>query len=273
MRGGVGEDNFQRRPDLAIEKMPAARRAVRQAKNDMNVEACLAIVADGDIPNCTQDFALFGNLDFSIGLLFEIEPADRGSFERPDRRQGSRGNRGLVREFSQRRKCLFAGIENDDASLQPGVVSNFRALHGRHHLRWTFRVKQLAATGIVPRRSPYTKAPGKPRASIHRGLHPPAVIRYPSAASRARRSAFNRSKFARKASSDFFRSLSAFSASQRLFSFFAKRSSAVRTGFSRFSKSMQLQCLKALKVPFLPIADTSNPRPQACSRHPYWLPP
>src|SRR5258708_6672825 len=124
MRGSVGEDHFQRRSDLAVEKMPAARRAVRQAKNDMNVEACLAVVADSDNPNRAQDFTLFDNLDFSVGLLFEIEPADGGSFEGTDRRQGSRGDPGLVREFRQRRECLFSGIDNDDASLQACFVSN-----------------------------------------------------------------------------------------------------------------------------------------------------
>lgn len=56
-----------------------------------------------------------------------------------------------------------------------------------------------------------------------------------SAASRARRSALSRSKFARKALSAFLRAISAFSASLRACSFFASRSSFVGGSFSRVS--------------------------------------
>jgi hypothetical protein len=82
MRGSVGEDHLQRWSDLAIEKVPAARRAVRQAKNDMNVEACLAVVADGDISNRAQDFALFGDLDFFCRTSFRNRTSRRWLFRK-----------------------------------------------------------------------------------------------------------------------------------------------------------------------------------------------
>jgi hypothetical protein len=77
-----------------------------------------------------------------------------------------------------------------------------------------------------------------------------AAMRYELVASRARRSAFNRSKLARKASSAALRSRIACSASRRRFSAFAARSSAEVAGFSRCSKGcMQINASGEPKFP------------------------
>jgi hypothetical protein len=88
----------------------------------MNVKAGIAVVADGNAADRAQDFALFGDLDFPVGLPFEIEPADNGAFEGADGGQGGRGYPGVVGGFRQRRKGLFARLENDDAGLGSRVA-------------------------------------------------------------------------------------------------------------------------------------------------------
>src|SRR5882724_7482260 len=64
--------------------MSATRRAVRQAKHNMYVEARLAVVADGNVPDRAHDFALLGDLDFLVCFLLKIEPADGGVLKSTD---------------------------------------------------------------------------------------------------------------------------------------------------------------------------------------------
>jgi hypothetical protein len=108
--------------------MSATRRAVRQAKHNMYVEARVAVVADRNVPDRAQDFALLGNLDFLVCFLLKIEPADGGLLKSTDGSQGGCGKSGIVCEFRQRFECIFAGFENDDAGLGSRVAGYFRAL-------------------------------------------------------------------------------------------------------------------------------------------------
>jgi hypothetical protein len=85
------------------------------------------IIADCNIPNRAQDLALLGNLDFFVGLLFEIEPDDRSFFEGTDRRQGSRG--------LQRPKGTFVPLTATIASQpKPELGKIFRVTLGRQLL-------------------------------------------------------------------------------------------------------------------------------------------
>jgi hypothetical protein len=118
----VGQYDLQRRPDLALEQVSTARRAVGKPEHDVNVETRLAVVADGNVADRAQDLALLGDLDFPVVLLLEIEPADNGAFEGADGGQGGRGYPGVVGGFRQRRKGLFARLENDDAGLGSRVA-------------------------------------------------------------------------------------------------------------------------------------------------------
>jgi hypothetical protein len=121
----IDHNDLKRRPYLAFDKMTAARRAVRQAEHDVNVKARLAIVADGDVSDCAQDLALLRDLDSLVGFLVKIEPPDHGLLEGPDGGKGRRVNPGIVCEFRQSRKCLFAGIEDDDAGFGSRVAGTF----------------------------------------------------------------------------------------------------------------------------------------------------
>src|SRR5258706_11064602 len=112
--------------------MPAACRAVGQPENNMNVKACLAVVADGDVPDCAQDFALFGDFDFLVNLILEIEPADCGFLEGADCCQGGSGNSNVVSEFRQCYERFFAGFQDDDAGFCSRVDRYFGAFHGRY---------------------------------------------------------------------------------------------------------------------------------------------
>src|SRR5882762_2260019 len=138
--------------------MSATRRAVRQAKHNMYVEARLAVVADGNVPDRAQDFALLGDLDFPVCFLLKIEPADGGVLKSTDGSQRGCGNSAIVCEFRQRFECFFAGCENDDAGLGSRVAGYFRALHGRHAaLRWVWR-PSLTSSMILALKA--SKSPG-----------------------------------------------------------------------------------------------------------------
>jgi hypothetical protein len=56
--------------------MPAARGAVGQAKDNVNVKARLAVVAHSDVTDRAQNLALLTDLDLLVRLLVEVEPAD-----------------------------------------------------------------------------------------------------------------------------------------------------------------------------------------------------
>ena len=60
----------------------------------MNVKTSIAIVADRNVADRAQDFTLFGDLDFLVSLLLDIEPADGGFLESADGCQGGRGRCG-----------------------------------------------------------------------------------------------------------------------------------------------------------------------------------
>src|SRR6266576_442214 len=138
--------------------MSATRRAVREAKHNMYVEARLAVVADGNVPDRAQDFALLGDLDFLVCFLLKIEPADGGVLKSTDGSQRGCGNSGIVCEFRQRFECFFAGCENDDAGLGSRVAGYFRALHGRHAaLRWVWRPSLTSSIILALKAS---KSPG-----------------------------------------------------------------------------------------------------------------
>ena len=104
----VGQHDLERRTDRACDKMAAARRAIGQAENDVNVKAGLAVVADRDVADRAQYLALLSDLDLLVGLLFEVEPADGRLFESADGRQRGCRELGVVREFRQRGKRLFS---------------------------------------------------------------------------------------------------------------------------------------------------------------------
>ena len=110
MTRGVDQYDLQRGSNPTLEKVPATRRPVGQAENNVNVKTRIAVVADRNVADRAQDFALFGDLDFLVSLLLDIEPADGGFLESTDSSQGCRSNSGFVREFRQCRKRLFARL-------------------------------------------------------------------------------------------------------------------------------------------------------------------
>ena len=73
-----------------------ARRAVGKAQNDVDMKARFAVVADRNVPDRTQDFALFVDWDLLIDILFEIEPSDDGLLKGTDGRQGCRRDLSFV---------------------------------------------------------------------------------------------------------------------------------------------------------------------------------
>src|SRR5450631_2184238 len=124
----------------------------------MNVKAGIAVVADGNVADRAQDFALFGDLDFPVGLLLEIEPADNSAFEGADDGQRGRGYPGVVGGFRQRRKGLFARLENGDAGLGSRVAGYFSGLHRRQAaLRWVWRPSLISSMILALKAS---KSPG-----------------------------------------------------------------------------------------------------------------
>jgi hypothetical protein len=98
----------------------------------VDVKARFAVVADRNVPDRTQDFALFVDFDLLIGFLLEVEPTDGGSLEGTDGRQGCRCDLGVICEFRQCRKRFFAGFKNDDAGLCSRVAGYFPAFHDRY---------------------------------------------------------------------------------------------------------------------------------------------
>jgi hypothetical protein len=90
------------RPDITLKEMAAAGRSVGEAQNDVKMEARFAVIANGNIPDRAQDFALIGDLDLLVGFLGEIEPADRGLFEGANRGQRCGIHSGVICESCQR---------------------------------------------------------------------------------------------------------------------------------------------------------------------------
>src|SRR5258707_6528881 len=87
MRGRLDDGDFQRRPHDPAQEMAAARRAVPQAHDGMHVQAGLAVVADRDVAQQAQAFALLVDLDRPVSPGPQIEPADGGALEGAERCQ------------------------------------------------------------------------------------------------------------------------------------------------------------------------------------------
>jgi len=66
-----------------------------------------AVVAERDVADGAQHLALLVDLDLSVTLRGEIEPADRRPLERTDRGQRGRRQLFVIGEFGQRRKRRF----------------------------------------------------------------------------------------------------------------------------------------------------------------------
>jgi len=115
--------------DLAVEEMPATRRAVGQAENDMNMEARFPVVPDGNVADRAQYLALLRDLDLLLRLPVDVEPTNGRPLEGSDCRQRCRRDAGVVREFREGRESLFSGVENDDAGLSPAIARYPGALH------------------------------------------------------------------------------------------------------------------------------------------------
>jgi hypothetical protein len=91
----------------------------------VNVKTRIAVVADRNVADRAQDFALFGDLDFLVSLLLDFEPADGGFLECTDSSQGCRGNSGFVREFRQCRKRFFARSNITTRVSSPATPATF----------------------------------------------------------------------------------------------------------------------------------------------------
>jgi hypothetical protein len=68
----------------------AAGRAVGEPEHDVDMKAGLAVIADGDVPDRTEDLALLIDLDPAVALRGDVEPADGGPLEGADCRQRRR---------------------------------------------------------------------------------------------------------------------------------------------------------------------------------------
>jgi hypothetical protein len=56
------------------------------------MKAGLAVIADGDVSDRTENLALLIDLDPAVALRGDVEPADGGPLEGADGGQGGRGN-------------------------------------------------------------------------------------------------------------------------------------------------------------------------------------
>src|SRR6266404_1059058 len=97
----------------------------------MNMQAGLAVVADRNISNRTQDLALLADLDLLVALRCKIQPADGRLPEGTDRCERSRRDFGFVGESRQRGKRLLARIEDDDVNLSTWLFRYKLASHAR----------------------------------------------------------------------------------------------------------------------------------------------
>ena len=70
MSGRVGQDDFQCRPNFALEKMTAARRAVGKAQNDVDMKARFAVVADFE-PGCLSTAFFYNSRKVSAQRVWQ----------------------------------------------------------------------------------------------------------------------------------------------------------------------------------------------------------
>src|SRR3954452_19699069 len=111
--------------------MAAAGRTVGQPEHDVNMQACLAVIAGGDVTDSAQHFGLLGDLDLPVAFRRQIEPADGRLLEGADRGQRCRGELFVIGEFGQRRERLLAAVEYDYMDLSVRSVREELAFHGR----------------------------------------------------------------------------------------------------------------------------------------------
>jgi hypothetical protein len=71
-----GQDYFERRPHRARQQVTAAGRTVGEPKHDVDMEARLAVIADGYVPDRTENLALLIDLDLAVVFRSNVEPAD-----------------------------------------------------------------------------------------------------------------------------------------------------------------------------------------------------
>ena len=88
--GDFSEDGFERRPHDACQQVAAPRRAVGEPQHDVDMKAGFTVIADGDIPDRTEHFALLIDLDLAVALRGHVEPAHCCPLEGADRRQRGR---------------------------------------------------------------------------------------------------------------------------------------------------------------------------------------
>ncbi len=83
---------------MPFRKWAAAHRAVLHTEHGMHMQARLAVIAARDVAQQTQRLALLADLDRPVGLVLEVEQADRRAFERAERGERCSGQRRLLRE-------------------------------------------------------------------------------------------------------------------------------------------------------------------------------
>ena len=88
----------------------------------MDVEARLAVIANGYVPDRTENLALLIDLDLAVVFRSNVEPADGSPLEGADCGQGGRGNPGCIGETGERCKRLLALIQNDDVKARLRAV-------------------------------------------------------------------------------------------------------------------------------------------------------
>src|SRR5262245_60461081 len=66
------QHHLERRPHDAREEMPAAGRAVGEPEHNVDVQARVAVVTNGDIADGAQHLALLVDLDLAVILRSEV---------------------------------------------------------------------------------------------------------------------------------------------------------------------------------------------------------
>lgn len=119
MAWGFHQRDFQRWPNDAFKQVPASCGSVAQSEHRMDMQAGLAIVAQRDIADRAQHFALFVDRDFAVGLRFQVKPADGRSLERTDGGQRSAADLLVDSESGKPAECFFAGLQHHNECLCP----------------------------------------------------------------------------------------------------------------------------------------------------------
>src|SRR5687768_883802 len=113
-----------------LEEVTALRRAIAQAENSMQVQAGPAFIVLGNVANDAEHLALLLDWNAPVVPRIEIEPADGGPSESPDRRQGSAADAALCGKRGERRQGFFARVQHQDKGSSPIVVNHQLGFHG-----------------------------------------------------------------------------------------------------------------------------------------------